>query len=423
MWGAIRFGVAGAAVSVFVIATAATLMTAFGSGPFAENSAFVNAVLLDVLFAVLSVSGLSLAAVIAERERAESEREDLIRRQAETAARLHLAAIVESSQDAIVSQNLDSVVLSWNLAASSMFGVPESQAVGRPLSSVLPPGLCGDGDGIVQKLRDGARLIRFDTSRVTNNGETMALSISVSPLEDAGGHLIGMARIVRDVSDHKRAEEVLSSVNRRLIEAQEQERARIARELHDDVGQQLAMLAWNLSGHSEEMRNQASQIACDVQTLSRELHPSRIELTGLATGLGSFCREFAEQKQVAVDYSAPAALDALPSNIALTLFRVAQEALRNAAKHSGVQRCEVRLWSSDGWVNLTIRDRGQGFDTDRGELANRGIGLITMRERMKLVDGQLSIDSSPGTGTVVHARAPFNGLSSRPPQVELQDSN
>src|SRR6185436_2615072 len=114
------------------VATIATLLTALGSGPFSANTPFVNAALLDVLFTVLAVSGLPLAAVIAERERAETEREQLIRAQAAMETRLRLAAIVESSNDAMVSMTLDGIILSWNAAAQRIFGFTEAEAIGQP---------------------------------------------------------------------------------------------------------------------------------------------------------------------------------------------------------------------------------------------------------------------------------------------------
>ena len=248
MWAAIDFGIGGASLSVFLVATMATLATAFGYGPFAANSPFINAVLLDVLFAVLAVSGLALGAVIAERERAKSDREQLIREQTAAEARLRLAAIVESSNDAIFSKNLDGIVLSWNAAAQRIFGFTEAEAVGRPAAILLPPELEDEESGLLQRLRAGERIDRFRTTRVTKAGHTINVSLTLTPLTDSAGTLVGVAEIARDVTEQDRAEKALSSLSHRLIHAQEQERARIARELHDDIGQRLALLAIELDG-------------------------------------------------------------------------------------------------------------------------------------------------------------------------------
>jgi signal transduction histidine kinase len=260
----------------------------------------LNAALLDVLFTVLAVSGLALAAVIAERERAETEREQLIRAQTAMEAR----------------------------------------------------------------------------------------------------------------------EEALSTVSRRLIEAQEQERRRIARELHDDIGQRLALLAVNLTGMAEgagdsprfqsqtiEVRRKAAEIAADIQTLSHRLHSSALELLGAAAAIQHFCEEFADQQIAVVHFESHDLPDELPRDVALCLFRIVQEGLNNAMKHSGVRLFEVRLWGTPGHVELMVSDAGKGFDVAAGR-AGRGLGLVSMEERIKLVDGDLSIDSQPHRGTTIHVRVP-----------------
>ena len=405
MWAGIDFGIAGATLAVFLIATIATVLTALGFGPFASNTAFTNAVLLDLLFTLLSVSGLALAAVIAERERAEAERERLIRAQAELEARLRHAAVVESSDDAIVSEDLSGVVLSWNQAATRIFGFTEAEAIGRPISQLLPPELLSDEGTGFHKLRWGQRIIQLQRPGTTA-GETAHLSSAISPLRDANGGLAGVVRIVRDVSEGKRAEEALARAKRKIIRVQEQERARIARELHDDIGQRLALLTVGLTGLSEDLRAQAAGIASDLQTLSHELHPSKIEVVGAVTAMRLFCREFAEQHRFDVEFQTTDISRPLPSNISLSLFRILQEALHNTAKHSGVRHCRVRLWEALGWVHMVVSDEGKGFDPS-STTENRGIGLITMQERVSLVDGELRIESHPGSGTTLHVRVPI----------------
>jgi|RhiMetdeSRZDD1v2_1073273.scaffolds.fasta_scaffold01980_19 PAS domain S-box-containing protein len=406
MWAGIDFGIAGATLSVFLIATIATIMTALGFGPFAANTAFTNAVLLDVLFTLLAVSGLTLASVISERERAETERERLIRAQVEVEARLRHAAVVESSDDAIVSEDLDGMVLSWNQAASRMFGFAEAAAIGRPISQLLPPELLSDEVTVLQKLCAGDRLVHLERTRTSASGEKIHLSSTISPLRDSAGRLIGTVRSVRDISERKRAEDALARAKRKLVRVQEQERARIARELHDDIGQRLALLTVGLTGVSKELQTQASQIAADLQSLSHELHPSKIEVVGAVPGMRVFCSEFAAQHQFDVDFEASDITRLLSSNISLSLFRILQEALHNTAKHSGVRQCCVRLWEAHGWVHLVVSDEGKGFDPAATK-ENRGIGLITMQERVSLVDGELRIESQPGRGTTVHARVPI----------------
>jgi PAS domain S-box-containing protein len=406
MWAGIDFGIAGATLSVFLVATIATIMTALGLGPFASHTAFTNAVLLDVLFTLLAVSGLTLASLITERERAEGERERLIRAQAEMEARLRHAAVVESSDDAIVSEDLNGIVLSWNQAASRMFGFVEPHAIGQPISQLLPSELLSDEATVLQNLRAGERMVHLERTRTSASGEKVHLSSTISPLRDGAGHLVGTVRSVRDISEKKRAEEALARAKRKLVRVQEQERARIARELHDDIGQRLALLTVGLTGVSEELQAQASEIAADLQSLSHELHPSKIEVVGAVAGMRVFCSEFAQQHQFDIDFQATDITRQLSSSISLNLFRVLQEALHNTAKHSGIRQSRVRLWEAHGWVHLVISDEGRGFDLAATK-ENRGIGLITMQERVSLVDGELRIESQPGSGTTVHARVPI----------------
>lgn len=418
MWAAIDFGAGGASLAVFLIASIATVLTALGSGPFSANTPFVNAALLDVLFTILAVSGLALASLIAERERAEAERERLISVQAAMESRLRLAAIVESSNDAILSMTLDGVIVSWNAAAERIFGFTEPEVVGRSMT-MLTPSAVQQTTAMLERLRTGKRIELYETVCITKGGKQLEVSVTISPLRDADNALIGAATILRDITESKKAEEALSSLSRRLIEAQEQERSRIARELHDDIGQRLALLASNLTvlveharrservdTQSIELQRQTSEIASDVQALSHRLHSSKLELLGVAVAMRHFCTEFAGQQKTTVSFESRDVPDRMPPDVSLCLFRILQEALHNAAKHSGGRRFEVQIWGSGGLVHLMVRDHGKGFDADAAR-RSRGIGLVSMEERIKLVHGELSIESQPARGTTVHARVPI----------------
>jgi PAS domain S-box-containing protein len=412
MWGAIRFGIGGAALCVLWVATIATVLTALGSGPFAANTPFINAVLLDVLFVVLSATGLMLAAVITERERAESEREALIREQAATETRTHLAAIVESSEDAIWSEDLNGRILSWNAAAHRIFGFTAEEAIGQPVTILFPPERREEETRILHPQHAGDRIVQREMKAVTKAGTRLTVSLSVSPLRNAAGESVGLATIARDTSEQQRARAALAAVNRRLIEAQEQERARIARELHDDIGQRIALLALEMTpeafeGRSEAVRLQVSEIAADVHALSHNLHSPKLELLGIAEAARLFCDEFAGQHNVTIAFTTCDVPAQVPATTALSVFRILQEALQNSARHSGVRHFEVQLWGTQNDIHLLIRDRGKGFDL-AAAMGSTGIGLVGMQERIKLVAGDLSIDSRPHEGTTIHAQAPLS---------------
>jgi signal transduction histidine kinase len=215
------------------------------------------------------------------------------------------------------------------------------------------------------------------------------------------------------VAERNRTEEVVSTLNRRLIVAQEQERRRIARELHDDIGQRLALLICELENVDDspvgvrvsELSRQASEIAAAIRSLSHELHSSRLEYLGLTAAMRGFCEEFGGQEKVEIDFKAHDVPTDLPKTISLSFFRVLQEGLRNAAKHSGVRHFEVRLWGTSHEMHLTLTDFGVGFDREAA-IKSGGLGLISMEERLKLVNGTFSIRSQPKRGTVIEACVP-----------------
>jgi len=204
----------------------------------------------------------------------------------------------------------------------------------------------------------------------------------------------------------------------RLIETLERERARIARELHDDICQRIALLTIELElqqnspdlpaearSRMGELRKQSFEIATDVQSLSHRLHSSKLEYLGLVEAIRLFCREFSELQKVEVDFNTHDLPSPLSQDISLSLFRVLQEALRNSAKHSGARNFEVRLWAMSGEIHLTIADSGVGFNAEAAR-ESPGLGLISMEERLKLLDGTFSVESQLQRGTTIHASVP-----------------
>jgi len=214
---------------------------------------------------------------------------------------------------------------------------------------------------------------------------------------------------------------VLLEIPRKLIEAQEHERARIGRELHDDVNQRLAMLAIELErvqenrpdlpsdvrSRMQELRTQVAEISNDVQVLSHELHSAKLEYLGVVKGMRSWCKEFADKQGMEIEFKGVEGLSSLPPEVSLCLFRVLQEALHNVAKHSGVRRIEVQLREDSGELHLVVSDSGRGFALETA-MQGPGLGLTSMQERVRLVDGMIEIQSKPMGGTVVHVRIPVS---------------
>jgi signal transduction histidine kinase len=233
------------------------------------------------------------------------------------------------------------------------------------------------------------------------------------------GSFAGYVGSCIDVTEQKVAEEALASMGRRLIEAHEQERAWIGRELHDDINQRLALLAveldrWSqqfsssseISAHFQHAQQRIAEIIKDVQGLSHRLHSSKLEYLGLVAAANSFCKEIAAQTKAQVHVSHANVPRDLPKEIVLCLFRVLQESLQNAAKHSRAHRYEVQLNGDAEGIELNVTDDGVGFD-QREAMKARGLGLISMRERLQLVNGDFSVTSKLGHGTTIRAYVPF----------------
>jgi len=242
------------------------------------------------------------------------------------------------------------------------------------------------------------------------------------PRFNADGSFAGYIGSCIDITERKQVEEALTSIGRRLIEAHEEERTRIGRELHDDINQRLAFMSveldqWLKGHHSNapvrelirHTQERITELARDVQSLSHRLHSSKLEYLGLARAASSFCRELSVQSKVEIAFTHDSVPLTLPKEISLCVFRVLQEALQNAVKYSGVADFSVDLRGSSDSIELIVRDTGRGFDP--AEAFNRqGLGLISMRERLQMVHGELSIRSTPGSGTTVRARVPLESV-------------
>jgi PAS domain S-box-containing protein len=346
--------------------------------------------------------------------------EDITDKKTAEEARLRHVAIVESSEDAIASGTLDGIIVSWNAGAQHMYGYTEAEAVGKPITMILPPELREEENKILETVNAGGRIEQFETVRVTKTGKRINVSLSVSPIKDSSGRIVGISGIARDITERKLAEEALSDMTRKLVEAQEKERARIARELHDDINQKLAMLSLELEQLQEnsseiqprvkELRRQIDELSNDVQALSHELHSSKLEYLGVVAGIRSWCKESGERKKIEIEFRSDVS-STLPFDVGLCLFRVLQEAVHNAVKHSGVKRIEIQLREDPSRIHLVIRDLGGGFDIEAAS-QGKGLGLTSMRERVRLVNGTIAIESKPMGGTTIHVCVPFTSKTS-----------
>jgi PAS domain S-box-containing protein len=253
-------------------------------------------------------------------------------------------------------------------------------------------------------------------------GERWIQHLAGAGARDATGHAVRTFGVLRDVTGRKRAENELHDLSRRLIGAHEEERALLARELHDDVSQRLAVLAIDvgraevdsqdeaLAGTMREVRAGLARLSEDIHSLAYQLHPSVLEELGLVEALRAECERRERQGRLDLALDLAPVPSGVGADAALCLFRVAQEALNNVVRHAGVCTATVTLRQTDGGSLLAVSDRGVGFDP---ESPGKGmsLGLASMRERARLVRGTLDIESAPGRGTTILAWVPAEGAS------------
>ena len=360
---------------------------------------------------------IGMMANITERKRAEEalrESEDKLR------------LLLDSTAEAIYGIDLEQRCMFCNPACLRILGYQHvDEVLGKNMHDLLHH-TRADGTPfpieecrVHRVTRTGEGVHAEDEVLWRSNGTSFPVEYWSYP-QRRGQELVGAVVAFIDITERKLAEVALANMSRKLVEAQEQERARIARELHDDINQRLALLGIELqqlrehypelpveiSSRMEELQEQTTGISTDVQALSHELHSSKLEYLGAVGGMKSWCKEFGERQGIQIEFKNPEAKISLPPEVGLCLFRVLQEALHNAATHSGVKRIEVQLREDSGEIHLVVSDLGRGFDWQTA-MQGRGLGLTSMQERVRLVNGTIAIRSKPMGGTTVHVRVPF----------------
>jgi PAS domain S-box-containing protein len=366
-----------------------------------------------------------------------------------------LAAIVDSSDDAIVSKTLEGIITSWNTAAERLFGYTASEAVGQHISLIIPVDRRDEETFIIERIKRGERIEHFDTVRVHKDKATLDVALTISPVRDASGKIVGASKIARDITQRKRIERELREneeryrtlagaletqvqfrtqelerrnsdlrdLSGRLLESQDVERRHIARELHDSAGQTLAALGMQLARISEDAKGNPAQLAKDVQeaeelvqhlsqeirTTSYLLHPPLLDENGISSALSWYVQGLSERSSLAIDLKVPDNLGRLPSEMELLIFRLVQECLTNIHRHSGSRTAVIRIERKDGNVYVEVQDQGRGMSPERlTEIQSQGtgLGIRGMRERVRHFCGDLAIESN-GSGTKVYATLPL----------------
>ncbi len=313
-------------------------------------------------------------------------------------------------------------------------GRPMEEQLGSAwIASVHPDDVDGCRAGYEEAF-DARRKFVMEYRLRRADGEYRWMLDSGAPRFEGDGTFVGYIGSCTDITDWKGARQALSALGGLLINAQEVERSRIARELHDDLSQRLALLSTDIEqlsqqaevsapemlGGLQEALDRTLEILNDINRLAYELHPSKLDRLGLVSASRGLCREIGEAQSLQIDFNFDAIPDSLPRDVALCLYRVLQESLRNVVKHSGTRRALVEMNGSPGEIRLTVSDEGVGFDPDRPH-KDGGLGLISMRERLRLIGGRITIDSRPLRGTCVHVSVPLSaGAVNAPVSNEIE---
>ena len=317
-------------------------------------------------------------------------------------------AMLRAIPDLMFVLQRDGTFVDYHARDPQLLFAPPTTFIGRTLRDVMPPDLGNVFMDAIERAfsSDDTIVVEYELAL----GETRQFE---ARLVHAGADRV--LSIVRDVTEARRAEVLHRDLAGRLIASQEVERHRIARELHDDLSQKIALLNIEIDQVAEQVdaagprswlqriSSRAGEIAGDVHNLSHELHPSRLRTLGLVKAMQALCREVSKQGSIEVVFAHGPVPDSIEPDVSLCLYRITQEALHNIARHSGAHEAVVRLTSDATHLVLQIADPGVGFNA---KSAHDGLGLVSMRERAALLRGELAIHSFPGGGTRIGVRIP-----------------
>jgi PAS domain S-box-containing protein len=441
LWAAIRFGVSGCALSTLFIAAIATSETALGSGPFAQDTPLTNALLLQAFFGVLSLSGLTLAAVITELEDLESARQQLIREQVLREARLQLAAVVECSSDAIISTDMDGKITHWNHGAEQLYGYSHKEVIGESIALLMPPERSDDFSEIMQTLRSGGRVEHYETIRQGKDGTRLDVSTSVSPILNIDGKVVGTAAIARDISGRKQAEEALRKAEK--LSATGRLAAAVAHELNNPL-ETLSNLVYLLQ-HNQSLDTTAREcVDIAAEELRRATHvtrqmlafhrhsskPAPVNLHEVLDDVSSLYTPLMRSNRISVvkRYEAGVTICAVSVEIRQVFANVVRNAIE-AVPAGGTITLHVfasREWNDGGrpGARVVIADNGPGiavldrekifepFFTTKGENGT-GLGLWVSSGIIQKHGGSIRVRSSARrgqSGTVFNVFLPWEAV-------------
>jgi PAS domain S-box-containing protein len=376
-----------------------------------------------------------------------------------------LAAIVDSSDDAIVSKTLDGVITSWNAGAERLFGYTSVEAIGQHISFIIPLDRLDEEAAILQRLRAGQRIEHFETVRQRKDGTEIDISLTISPVRDTTGKIVGASKIARNITQRKQVDralrdseerfraladaldtqvqfrtqelqrrnaEILQQADQlreltgRMMQTQDAERRHIARELHDSAGQTLAALGMNIARLAEDVKHNPDRIAKDVddvqdliqhltqeiRTTSYLLHPPLLDECGLSSALQNYVEGLSSRSGLSIDLDIAQGFERFSPEVELVIFRLVQECLTNTLRHSGSKTARITVRRKGQNIYVEVQDQGKGMSRERlaeVQFRGMGVGLRGMRERVRQLHGEFTIESNT-LGTKTSATLPAEPL-------------
>lgn len=412
LWFALRFGSIGISTAVIVVAFFSIWGAVHDYGPFSKQGPPDNVVSIQLFLICTAIPFLVLGAVVEERKR----NVEALRKSEE---RLRLA--IQAGRMHAFEWNVATDVIERSVEGAQTFGIDEVlSTTGERIWANVHPDDRERLKSALAALRQDKPDSQISHRMVRPDGTVISVERNIRADFDKQGRMLRIFGLVADVTERIQAEQLLSDLSGRLIHAQEEERTRIARELHDDLGQRMALLQIHVERFgqgtaelSPKARQEVNNIAeltaacsSELHDISHQLHPSRLDTLGLVAALRGLCREFSVQHDLQVEFVHQGVSAEAPTDISLCLFRVAQEALRNVVQHSRAALARVELTQHTDQIDLCISDSGSGFDP--AIVSGRGLGLVSMRERLRLVGGSLSFESSGPCGTKILAQVPIS---------------
>lgn len=421
IWAAVRFEPGGLYSCLVLIGFGSLLGAYHDRGPFLTLARPENVMALQLYLIAISIPMMWLMALVQER--------------AQTAAALRESQARYSMATAAGSSG----VWDWNLQTGSMYIDPglkaqlgyQDQEVANTMAAwtehIHPDDRARVIEITQQYLAGESRAFEVEHRSIHRNGSIHWLLCRGVTTEFVGGVPVRMVGTDTDITERKATEQALRRSHERvremagrLMSAQEEERRRIARDLHDDLNQKLAALSIALSNVRQQMpaseqklireltqvQSRTADLVHDIRELSHDIHPSILEHGGLAPTLTAFAAELSQQENFQLGLKLPEQPEHLPQGVTIAIYRIAQEGIRNVLRHAGTRRAEISLDVNDGGLTLLIRDQGRGFDLE-GVRENGGLGLISIEERVRLLNGRFDVTSQYGRGTTLRIEVPL----------------